>query len=59
MKIIVIDTDEYIAEKKVKEERKKICETCDKNKMGVCSECYCIILSKTAYKNSTCPLGKW
>ena len=46
-----------------KEEHKSrlgICEKCDKrNKLNMCAECGCFIITKTKLKNAECPLNKW
>ena len=39
--------------------RREICEGCPSNKEGICSECSCIILLKTVFNGSDCPLKKW
>jgi hypothetical protein len=59
MEIIEIFTSNYLASTEEQDKRKAICEPCDKNKMGVCSSCLCIIPAKVAYKQSSCPEGKW
>ena len=50
------EKEEY--EKNVKE-RVSICDNCDRNKVGICRECGCIIYRKTQMMNSECPIGKW
>jgi hypothetical protein len=59
MEIIEIFTDHFLAPKEEQEKRKAICKNCDKNKMDVCSSCFCIIPAKVASKLSSCPEGKW
>tara|TARA_R110000822_G_scaffold110299_2_gene240360 strand:+ start:398 stop:574 length:177 start_codon:yes stop_codon:yes gene_type:complete len=39
--------------------RRKICSDCDKNKKGFCTECGCVIILKTMFKWTECPLKKW
>jgi hypothetical protein len=59
MKIIKINTTDYLADSKTKEERQAVCNGCDKFKAGFCTECYCIVATKTAVKDAKCPLEKW
>ncbi len=40
-------------------ERYKICQGCDRNFMGACRECGCIVTLKVLWKSQSCPLGKW
>lgn len=40
-------------------ERYKICQGCDRNFMGACRECGCIIPLKVLWKSQSCPIGKW
>lgn len=40
-------------------ERRKICKSCDKNKLGVCTMCGCPIAMKPRVKDEYCDLGKW
>lgn len=49
----VMASDELTAE------RRDICGGCDRNKLGICMECGCVIKFKTALMASFCPLGKW
>lgn len=43
--------------------RRQICKSCDRNikymKTRICSECGCIINSKTAVEDEKCYLNKW
>lgn len=45
----------------VKDERKKICDSCDENKNGFCAGCKCLIAWKVNMKEERCPLDtpKW
>jgi hypothetical protein len=51
--------DDKIASDKVKQERLAICQSCDHNKLGVCSKCGCVIHLKTQWKPAKCPIDKW
>jgi hypothetical protein len=51
--------EEFATETEV-ESRQAICNGCDKkNKLGVCTECWCVIKYKTQMKKASCPLNKW
>lgn len=40
--------------------RLTICNNCDKKTaVNTCSECGCLLLTKSLIRNSDCPLGKW
>lgn len=46
------------------DERIKICNECDKKQLltkhiSICSECGCILESKTKVDNESCPMNKW
>jgi hypothetical protein len=43
----------------IKEERLKICLTCDKNDAGRCRACGCYLEMKTKFASSYCPIMKW
>lgn len=49
----VMASDELAAE------RRAICGECDRNKLGLCAECGCVIKFKTALLATFCPLAKW
>lgn len=40
-------------------ERRKICESCEFKKWGVCTKCGCPIYAKPRIKDEECPEGKW
>jgi hypothetical protein len=44
---------------KIAKERALICSECPNNKLGICSECGCPLISKTRSINSKCPINKW
>ena len=48
-----------LASKELEEERKIICSNCDKSKVGICTQCGCIIKFKVKWIPHKCPLGKW
>jgi hypothetical protein len=45
--------------KMVRESRLEICNKCDKNNNGRCSECGCFVDVKTSWASEACPLGHW
>jgi len=54
----------FVASKKIRDERRSICESCEKmqkNIVGIpsCNECGCFIESMITYKGKSCPLHKW
>jgi hypothetical protein len=57
LKVIGILTTKEIANT-----RKEVCNACEflvKGAFDGCSKCGCFIVSKTALRNSSCPLNKW
>ena len=40
-------------------DRLDICNDCDKNSNGRCSECGCFVDVKTSWASEACPLGHW
>lgn len=48
-----------IASDEKQEQRRKTCDSCDKNKLGVCTECGCVLAFKSKFEKASCPLGKW
>jgi len=47
--------------KEVAKERMLICMECDRynHTTTQCGECQCVMLVKTIFPSSSCPLGKW
>ena len=43
----------------VMKSRLEICNDCDKNNNGRCSECGCFVDVKTSWASEACPLGHW
>ncbi len=41
------------------QERYTICQGCERNFMGACRECGCIVSLKVLWKSQACPIGKW
>lgn len=39
--------------------RIKICNICEYNRLKVCTQCGCMIDAKTKLKKAECPIGKW
>lgn len=59
-KDLILDGEVEKAPEKIVEKRRSICNTCDKrNKLGVCTECWCITDLKTELAKASCPLSKW
>lgn len=46
-------------EKEEMQERLKICQPCDDHRLGMCTNCGCIIEFKVRYAKSSCPKGLW
>ena len=51
--------EEEIASDQTKASRLAICSTCDRKQGDGCQECSCLLITRTAYKESFCPIGKW
>ena len=50
-----------MADEKTVNERRNICSECeylDKEK-NRCKKCGCMLRAKTAFKGTSCPIGKW
>jgi hypothetical protein len=45
--------------KEQKDERRVICNNCERRMGILCRECGCIIMAKTAMSGEKCPLDKW
>lgn len=48
-----------VTDKETQEKRKQICNDCEKNTLGICTECGCVIALKTKWKLAKCPVNKW
>lgn len=48
-----------VARDSVVVERKKVCEACPSNCLGVCTQCGCVIMGKVRVAAALCPAGKW
>lgn len=50
-----------IADKKVRDERRKICFSCEhlKQPKNRCGKCGCFISAKVVFEKSKCPIKKW
>ncbi len=46
-------------DKQTKDKRKNICNVCDKKKLGFCTECGCVVITKVMWERNKCPLNKW
>lgn len=50
-------TAEY---RKLVEERRAVCAACpEKNPVGICNQCGCVIFLKTMLRSAECPTGRW
>jgi hypothetical protein len=43
----------------LRDDRLKICGTCEFAKAGFCKKCGCILAAKTRVKTEKCPENKW
>lgn len=60
IKIVNITHDEFdMASNELKNQRIEICNTCEHKVNDGCKECSCLLVVRTAYKESFCPIGKW
>lgn len=55
----ILDLISDIKYKKYFNERYEICSECESNKMGICTECGCVLKAKTMAEDASCPKGKW
>jgi hypothetical protein len=39
--------------------RMEICNSCDKNEIGICRSCGCVLALKVRANENSCPEGKW
>lgn len=46
-------------EPEVLQERRNICESCDRWQNSRCTECGCYTMVKTSWETQSCPLEKW
>jgi len=51
--------DNHKVTEEVKKERLDICNACEHNALGVCKKCGCVLVLKTQWKVTSCPIGKW
>lgn len=45
--------------KDISTKRKNFCISCNHIKIGLCTQCGCVINFKVRYEQSKCPVGKW
>ena len=57
----LLPSEPILADEKLKQERRKICSECSwyKKELGLCRECLCVVVLKTALLESKCPVGNW
>ena len=48
---------ETLCDMEERNRRLSICQTCNKLKNNICSECYCYMPAKAFIKNKSCPLN--
>lgn len=51
--------DGILVSDEIKIERRLFCNNCEKNLMGVCTICKCVIALKATLAASECPEKKW
>ena len=54
-----IATDPRLISEDEKKSRLDICHKCDYFVGGRCSKCGCYLRTKTKFRSSKCPIGKW
>jgi hypothetical protein len=57
--INIITGDDELASNEVKQQRIDVCNSCEHKVNDGCKECSCLLVVRTAYKESFCPIGKW
>lgn len=55
----LLDPKEPRAPKDIRDERMATCKGCDRFKLGICTECHCVMSWKTTLAHAECPIGKW
>ncbi len=49
-----------LVSEETKTARLNTCESCvNRNMVGVCNKCGCVIAQKVRHVKSSCPIGKW
>ena len=54
-----INFTESILSDDIVDYRSSICDACTSKKLGICLECGCVLITKTRFAFSSCPLDKW
>ena len=57
--INIITGEDEMASVELKNQRLAICDTCEHKRNDGCTECSCLLVVRTAYEESFCPIGKW
>jgi hypothetical protein len=57
--INVYNSDFLIATDELKTYRLNICNSCENKVNEICKECSCLLIVRTSYTDSFCPIGKW
>jgi hypothetical protein len=59
IKIVKISDEFDIASDQLKQSRIDICNSCENKIDHGCTLCSCLLVIRTAYVDSFCPVGKW
>jgi hypothetical protein len=57
--INIFNSEFSIASDELKNERMNVCNTCENKVNDSCKECSCLLVTRTSYVDSFCPIGKW
>jgi hypothetical protein len=57
--INVYNSEFSIASDELKAQRLNICNSCENKVNDGCKECSCLLVVRTSYTDSFCPVGKW
>ena len=49
----------YVVDKEIEELRLNLCNSCNHNRLGICTQCNCLIITTVKLRSSKCPLDKW
>jgi hypothetical protein len=55
----LLNPSAYNKDEEIADLRLAACHKCPSLKMGICSECGCIMKLKVKIAEASCPLGKW
>jgi hypothetical protein len=57
--INIYSSEFLVATDELKINRLSICNSCENKVNEVCKECSCLLVVRTSYTDSFCPIGKW